>query len=246
MTNERRSVLKIIGAGALCLVALSGCISNPNAVTAQNAPADVAHSTQGYVAFEAYRTNNGLLGDARLLDNVMFVNETEPFNPFYLRTAQSRKVQAFPLRPPGAIHALDPGTYRLVFLSIPNTMCVFGMSDAPLEFTVHAGEVVYLGALQYDAEKIGGFFDPNHFRVSFTVTDELAANRADIDKNLSLLPGAPTIQTRLMTIRSAEVEVSPHPHFGPAPPPAEEAPPVPPPPAAPPPSTGPWHETPSP
>jgi len=247
---SRRQLLWLFASATLGTLGLSGCMTNPSAITAENAR-DAAHAGKAYVAFEAYMTNNGFFGAARNKYNVMFVNTTATFNPFYLRTPSNLKVQTMPPRP-GAVYALDPGTYRLVFLSMPNVLSEFGMSDSPVEFTVAAGDVVYLGALQYDADKIGGFFDPNHFRLSFAVHDEFADNEAEIAKNLALLPGAPAIHTRLMTVRRAEVEVSPHPHFlGPTtatettPAPAE-----PPPPAAPPPPppdvNAPWHATPSP
>ncbi len=232
---------------AIPAAALSGCITNPNAVTAASAPHDAARSGKGYVAYEVYMTNDGLLGPERNANNAMFVNTTATFSPFYLRTPDSMKVQSVPVRP-GAIYALDPGTYRLVFVSMPNLISLFGMGDSPVEFNVYPGEVVYLGALQYDREKIGGFFDPNHYRVSFKVNDELEANRAAIEKNLALLPGTPPLQTRLMTIRRPVVEVSPHPHFAApeAPTPEPPPPPLPPPPPPPPPSNEPWHATPPP
>jgi hypothetical protein len=229
---------------------LAGCATNPNAITAETAPHDVAHSGKAYVAFEVYQRLGGIFGDTRVRNNALFVNTTAPFNPFYLRTPDNLKVQSMPLRGT-ELYALEPGTYRLAAIAVAKDLCEFTMDDSPVEFTLTPGEIVYVGALQYEYFSAGGIFDPHHYRVTFAVSDELEANRARIDQGLALLPGKPPIATRLMTLRRPDIEVSIHPKLFAPTPPAEtqEAPPPPgeePPPPLPPASTGPWHETPSP
>ncbi len=242
----RRLLLQGLAAGAL-----AGCAANPNAITAETAPHDVARSGKAYVAFEVFQRLGGVFGDTRARNNALFVNTTAAFNPFYLRTPDNLKVQSMPLRGT-ELYALDPGTYRLAAIAVAKDLCEFGMDDSPVEFTLAPGEIVYVGALQYEYFSAGGIFDPHHYRVTFAVHDELEANRPRIDAGLALLPGKPPIVTRLMTIRRPDIEVSIHPKlFAPTPPadtqdspppPGAEPPPVPLPPA----STGPWHETPSP
>jgi len=246
----RRHFIQWFGAATLTAPCLAGCATNPNAVTASSAPHDLAHSGKAYVAFEIFQRLGGLFGNTLVRANALFVNTTAPFNPFYLRTPDNLKVQSMPLRGT-ELYALDPGTYRLVAIAVAKDLCEFGMGDSPVEFTVAPGEIVYLGAMQYEYFSAGGIFDPHHYRVTFAVNDELDANRARIDQGLTLLPGKPQIATRLMTIRRPNIEVSIHPQLlAPTPPAQTQDVPSPPteepPPAPPPVSNGPWHEAPSP
>jgi hypothetical protein len=241
---------------ALGVALLGGCATDPNLVSAANAPPDLARSGKAYVIIDVHERLGGIFGDARGDNGSQFINIAATPNPFYARTPASMKLGTGP-RQRNKIVAIDPGTYRLSSLALGQNPCFFGLDDSPVEFTVAAGDVVYLGSLQYESFSATNPLNPfktPRFHVTFAVNDELDAHREDLAKSLALLPGNPTIQTRLLTIRKPEVLVSstkenwldtstPKDDWAPQTPPA----PTPAPPVAPPPdSAGPWHEAPAP
>jgi hypothetical protein len=243
----------LLAMGIASLVA--GCITNPNAVTAENAPHDLAQSGKAYVVFDIHKRLGGIFGDTRGYEGGQFINAAAAPNLLYARTPDSMKLSAIPPRP-NTIIAIDPGTYFLSSIGIAGHPCFFGPGDSPVTFTVARGEVVYLGSLQYEsftAHNPNPFANPR-FHVTFEVNDELDSVRSGVARNLALLPGNPIIQTRLMTIRKPEVMVgSTKTNWLDSPPPKDDW--TPPPPSNPPqpPLTGPkpdpsqpWHEAPSP
>ena len=245
--GKRRVFLAL---GTACV--LSGCITNPNAVTAANAPHDLAQSGKAYVIFEMHDRLGGIFGDTRGHEGGQFINAAATPNLLYARTPDSMKLSALPPRP-STIIAIDPGTYFLSSIGIAGHPCFFGPGDSPVTFTVAPGEVVYLGSLQYEwftAHNPNPFANPR-FHVTFEVADELDSVRAGVASNLALLPGNPVIQTRLMTIRKPEVMVSStKANWLDSPPPKDNwtlpTPSQPAPPAPPPDTSSAWHEAPAP
>jgi hypothetical protein len=234
---------------------LSGCVTNPNAVTAENAPHDLAQSGKAYVVFDIHSRLGGIFGDRRAHEGGVFINAAATPNLLYARTPDSMKLNAMPPRPSN-IFAIDPGTYYLSSIAISGHPCFFGPGDSPVSFTVGPGEVIYLGSLQYEwftAHNPNPFANPR-YHVTFEVNDELDSVQPGVTQNLALLPGNPVIRKRLMTIRKPEVMVgSTKANWLDSPPPKDDwAPPPPstptsPGPAAPPPDTSsPWHEAPPP
>ena len=204
-TLDRRCVL-------VMAAFLTACGTTDPRFADHTAPPANANLGRAYIALDVHQYDEGGLMPGRDYGKpATFANVALGHPPLYFPADAWALIATKDRHHPDTILPVEAGTYRLTVLATDQGPTFFGLDTSPVEFTVRPGQLLYLGALEWQREKTSSAFEfQPRYHFDFAVTDELEAHRDALAQAASALPGSPAIQTQLMTLRAASVDVQGH------------------------------------